>query len=179
MDRCSQSQVFGRKLIIFNQIVFIDADHSAEAQLVIREAANDSNTCNMLFWVPITIRRHSVLLKSSRETWKDTNVHNLPMLGFQIRISSDLWNTWPSDKTFLIFGNCKKGMTYEDWICFSMKHFAGSSLLPDFHERPCVFLQNKYWIRGRTLSRYETPHVRIRTSFAGFSIESTTAYGFS
>ena len=39
----------------------------------------------------IIIRGHCVLLKSSLGTWMITNVHNLPMLGLQIRLSSDLW----------------------------------------------------------------------------------------
>ena len=88
-------------MILFDQIALMDADHNAETQWAIRDAANNRNTCNMCFWAPNTIRGHRVLLEISPGTWTPTNVHSLPMLGITTRFSSDLWNEWPYDKAFL------------------------------------------------------------------------------
>ena len=74
----------------------------------------------MLFWAPLTIRGHIVLVQSALGRWQTTNVHNMPMNGVQISMSTNLWDEWPSRQAFLKWGSSMLGAQVDDWICFSM-----------------------------------------------------------
>ena len=87
----------------------MDAEHGPEVKLAIHEAQENFNSFKMLFWAPISIRGHTVLVASTPGTWRATNANNLPMNGIQIRMTSDLWNEWPSHQTFLKWGSSMNG----------------------------------------------------------------------
>ena len=87
-----QSQAISRKMIYFDQIALIDAENSAETQLGILEATNTGNKLDMLFWAPITIRGYRVLFEKTPGVWTATSMSDMPMLGIQLRLPSDLWN---------------------------------------------------------------------------------------
>ena len=109
-----QSQVISRKMALFDRIAFLDAEHSPDMKLLIREGQESCNSFKMLFWAPISIRGHTELYPTTPGTWRATNVHSLPMNGIQIRMSSDLWNEWPSHHAFLKWGSSMNGVQYDN-----------------------------------------------------------------
>ena len=122
----------------------MDAEHGTDMKLGIREAKENCNSFEMLFWAPISIRGHTVLVASTPGTWGATNVNNLRMNGFQIRMTSDLWNEWPSHQAFLKCGSIMKGVQYDNWICFSMIYYAGATLPSNFRDLHYALFQTKY-----------------------------------
>ena len=48
--------------VILDQIAVLDADHGPEIKQAIREAQDSCNSFKMLFWVPLSIRGHTILV---------------------------------------------------------------------------------------------------------------------
>ena len=92
------------EIVLFDRIALLDAEHSPDMKLVIREAQESGNSFKMLFWAPISVLGYSVLVPTTPGSWRATNVHGLPMSGVRIRMSSDLWTEWPSHQAFVKSG---------------------------------------------------------------------------
>ena len=107
-----QSHVISRSINRFDRIAFLDAKHDPDMKLVICEAQENCNSFKMLFWAPISIRGHAVLVASTPRTWRATTVDNLNMYGIQIRVTSDLWNEWPSYQEFSKWGSSMNGVEW-------------------------------------------------------------------
>ena len=121
-------------MVLLDQIAFLDADHGPEIEQTIHEAQQNGMSFQMLFWAPISVRGHTVFVQTAPGCWRATNVHNTPMNGVQIRMSSNLWDEWPSHQAFLKWGSSMLGAQCDDWICFSMVYFVESSLTSNFNE---------------------------------------------
>ena len=131
-------------MALFDQIALLDADHGPEIKQVIHEAQQNKASFKILFWAPLIIPGHTVLVQSAPGRWQVTNVHNMRMNAVQIRMSTNLWDEWPSHQAFLKWGSSMLGAQCDDWICFSMVYYVGSSLPSNFKELQYIFLQEKY-----------------------------------
>ena len=68
-------------MVLFDRIAVLDADHGPEMKQAIHEAQENGMAFKMLFWAPISIRGHTVLVPTTPGSWQATNVHNLLMNG--------------------------------------------------------------------------------------------------
>ena len=98
----------------------------------------------LLFWAPLSIRGHSVIVKTPNGRWQATNVDNIPMHGVQIRMFQNLWDEWPSQQAFLKWGASMSGLQVDDWVCFSVIYYAGSTLPTNFRDLQYAFLKETY-----------------------------------
>ena len=140
-----QSHVISRKEnVIFVQIALLVADHGSEIKQAIYEAQQNGMSFKMLFWAPLSILGPTVFVQTAPGCWRATSVHNMLMNGLQIRMSSNLWDEWPSHQAFLKWGSSMLGAQVDDWICFTIVYYVGSALPSNFRELQYTFLQNKY-----------------------------------
>ena len=98
----------------------------------------------LIFWVPLSIQGNSIIVKTHNGRWQATNVDNIPMHGVQIRMFQNLWDEWPSQQAFLKLGAIMSGLQVDDWVCFSVIYYAGSSLPTNFRDLQYAFLHETY-----------------------------------
>ena len=131
-------------MAIFDQIALFEAEHNPEIKQAIKETQYNDSSMKLLFWVPLSIRWHSVIVKTPNGRWQATNVDNIPMHGVQIRMFQNLWDEWPSQQAFLKWGASMSGLQVDDWVCFSVIYHAGSTYPINFLDLQYAFLQEKY-----------------------------------
>ena len=77
-------------MALFDQIALLEAEHNPEIKQVIKEAQYNRSSLKVIFWAPLSIRGHSVIVKTQNGRWQATNVDNIPMHGVQIRMFQNL-----------------------------------------------------------------------------------------
>ena len=53
------------EIVLFDQIALLDADHGPEIKQAINEAQQNGTSFKMLFWAPLSIRGHTVLIQTA------------------------------------------------------------------------------------------------------------------
>ena len=126
-----------------------------------------SHKSRLLFWAPLTIQCKIVLIQSAPGRWHAANIDNIPMNGVQIRMSQNLWDEWPSHQAFLKWGSSMLGARVDDWVCFSVVYYAGSSLPSNFRELQYAFVEQHYPGIRRLRDEFDNPITGHLQSAAG------------
>ena len=131
-------------MALFHCIALLEAELNPQVKHSVEEARRNDSSMDLLFWAPFSIDGHPVIIPVRDGYWRATNVDNIMAEGVHIRMSQDYWNEWPSPQAFLKRGACTYGAKVDDWICFKVIYYAGSSLPTNFRELQYAYLQDKY-----------------------------------
>ena len=119
-------------MALFDHIALLEAELNPKIKQSVDEARRNDSTLDLLFWAPLSLDGHPVIVQVRDGYWQATNVDNILVEGVHIRMSQNYWNEWPSPQAFLKWGACTFGAKVGDWICFKVIFDAGSSLPTKF-----------------------------------------------
>ena len=127
-------------MALFHCIARLEAELNPQVKHSVEEARRNDSSMDLLFWAPHTIDGHPVIFPVRDGYWRATNVDNIMAEGVHIRMSQDYWNELPSPQAFLKWGTCTYGALVDDWICFKIIYYAGSSLPINFRDLQYAYL---------------------------------------
>ena len=127
-------------MAFFDHIALLEAELNPQIKQSVEEARRNNSTLELLFWAPLSIAGNTVIVPVRDGYWRATNVDNILADGVHIRMSQNLWDEWPSPQAFLKWGASTSGLKVDDWICFKVIFYAGSSLPTNFREMQYNFL---------------------------------------
>ena len=107
-------------MALFDHIALLEAELNPKIKQSVDEARRNDSTLDLLFWAPLSIDGHPVIVQVREGCWQATNVDNILADGVHIRMSQNYWNELQSPQAFLKWGACPFGAKVDDWICFKV-----------------------------------------------------------
>ena len=135
-------------MALFDRVALLEAELSPQVKYSVEEARRNNSCMELLLLAPLAIDGHPVIIPVRDGYWQANNVDSIMAEGVHIRMSQDYWNEWPSPQAFLKWGTCKYGALVDDWICFKIIYYAGSSLPTNFRDLQYAYLQEKFLWAG-------------------------------
>ena len=79
-------------MALLDRVALLEAELSPQVKYFVEEAQRNNSCMELLFWAPLAIDGHPVIIPVRDGYWQVTNVDNIMAEGVHIRLSQDYWN---------------------------------------------------------------------------------------
>ena len=79
-------------MALFDHIALLEAEPNPRVKHSVEEARRNDSSLDLLFWAPLFIDGHPVIVPVRDGYWRATTVDNIMAEGVHIRMSQNYWN---------------------------------------------------------------------------------------